>query len=101
MSWFIWLSKNKKIFENQPPSIDTVFFKVLGLYKRWKTFHLDLGKIKTLVKPILIEDTPMGWFDGETQLSGTISGTVGLNRINKISVYRWNLCCGLGTNTRA
>jgi ribonuclease HI len=43
----------------------------------------------------------MGWFDGATQHSGTLSGAGGLIRIKKDSIYRWTFRCGPGTNTRA
>jgi ribonuclease HI len=101
VNWFIWLARNIKIFDNKPPSINIVAYKSLGLYQSWKNIHPDIVKKKTLVRPIITEDTPTGWFDGATQHSGILSGAGGLIRINKNSIYRWTFCCGPGTNTRA
>jgi ribonuclease HI len=42
----------------------------------------------------------MGWFDGATQISGTLSGARRLIRINKTTIYRWDFCCSSGTNIR-
>jgi hypothetical protein len=47
VNWFIWLTRNLKIFENKPPSINIVVYKALGLYQSWKKLHPELGKKKS------------------------------------------------------
>jgi ribonuclease HI len=101
VSWFIWLVRNNKIFENRPPSVCTVAYKTLGMYKNWKAIHPFKLVKQIKFRPHISEDTPTGWFDGATQHSGTLSGAGGLIRITKDSIYRWTFCCGPGTNTRA
>jgi ribonuclease HI len=102
--WFVGLSgwiETIFFFENMPPSVCTVAYKTLGLYKNWKYIH-PIKMVKQIKNtPHILEDTPTGWFDGATQLNGTLSGAGGLIKITKDSTYRWNFCCGPGTNTRA
>jgi hypothetical protein len=53
------------------------------LYPNWKDIHPVILVKKTIVSPLISEDIPMGWFDGETQHSGTLSGAGVLIRIKK------------------
>jgi hypothetical protein len=97
---FGWL-ETIKFLTISHPLLALVAYKSLGLYQNWKDIHPVIVVKKTLVSPLISEDTPTGWFDGATQHSGTLSGAGGLIRINKNSIYRWTFCCGPGTNTRA
>jgi hypothetical protein len=100
VNWFIWLSRNHKIFENKTPSTSVVDFKALGLFHLWKDLHPDTEKKKILVKPTYLKDLQTGWFDGASQQNGSLSGAGGLIKVIQHSIYRWTLCCGPGTNTR-
>jgi hypothetical protein len=84
-----------------PPLLTMSHIKLLACTKIGKTSIQPLGKKKTLISPLIAEDTPTGWFDGATQRSGTLCGAGGLIRTNKNSFFRWTFCCGPGTNTRA
>jgi ribonuclease HI len=101
VNWFIWLARNKLIFDNKSPTINFVAYKSLGLHQNWKDIHPIKGKTKTLISPFIAEDISTGWFDGAAQRSGALSGVGGLIRINENSLYRWTFSCGSGTNTRA
>jgi len=76
VNWFICLAINNKIFNNKSSIVNNVAYKTLGLYQNWKDIHPTIGAKKTLISPLIAEDTPMGWFDGATQCSGTLCGVV-------------------------
>jgi hypothetical protein len=97
--WFIWLERNKKIFDNGTPSIHSVVFKSLGkldsqLGTRKVSCHKNF-KIPCHVLPTV------GWFDGATQENGLQSGVGGDINSTDNTIYKWTLNCGPGTNTRA
>jgi hypothetical protein len=101
VNWYIWLSRNCKIFENKNPSTSAISYKALGLFHLWKDMYRDTEKKKILVKPPSTLQLPTGWFDGASQQNGSLSGAGGLINLSQNSIYRWTLCCGPGTNTRA
>ena len=39
VSCFVWMDRNKKLFENGPPSTSIVAYKTLGMLKNWKSIH--------------------------------------------------------------
>ena len=51
VNWYIWLSRNYKIFENKNPSISAISYKALGLFHLWKDMYRDTEKKKILIKP--------------------------------------------------
>jgi hypothetical protein len=97
--WFIWLERNKTIFEVGTPSIQKIVFQAIeavSIYrKKVKEIH---SRTITFDCP---EDRIMGWFDGAAQQNGEQSGAGGWIKINKNTSYKWTLNCGRGTNTRA
>jgi hypothetical protein len=99
--WFIWLARNKLIFDNISPSINSVAYKSLGLHQIWKEIHPSKGKTKIFINPSIVENISTGWFDGAAQHNGALSGAGGLIRITENSLYKWTFSCGPGTNTRA
>jgi len=42
----------------------------------------------------------LGWFDGATQSNGLQSGAGGVIKLFDNTIYKWNIQCGPGTNTR-
>jgi hypothetical protein len=97
--WFVWLERNKKVFENGNPSVSAVVYKTLGIVANSTT--PTKVAIQKKVKIHLQGGTPAGWFDGATQSNGLQSGAGGLLRITENSYYKWTFNCGPGTNTRA
>jgi hypothetical protein len=87
-------------FENGTPSTSTVAYKTLGLYNIWTTFHPRKETIKTKIKTLILEETPIGWFDGVEKANGMQSGVGGLICISSNTQCRWTFNCGQGTNTR-
>ena len=77
------MARNNKIFENRYFTVNNVVYKTLILYQNWKDIHRSIGKKKTLIIPLIAEDTPTRWFDGAEQRSGTLSGAGGLIRTKK------------------
>jgi ribonuclease HI len=99
--WHIWLARNKLIFENITPSINSIAFRALGMHQIWQDIHLTKEKTKILFNPFIAENITKGWFDGTTQRNDTLSGAGGLIRLTENSIYKWTFSCGSGTNTRA
>jgi hypothetical protein len=48
VNWYIWLSRNYKIFENKTPNIGVVAYKALGMFQSWKDLYPDKDKNKLL-----------------------------------------------------
>jgi hypothetical protein len=95
------LARNYKIFENRTTSPSVVAFKAIGIFKNWEDIYPKTFKKKILVRPCLSYVYLMGWFDGTAQQNGALSGASGLIQLSLNSFYKWTLCCGPGTNTRA
>jgi hypothetical protein len=53
--------------------------------------------LKSKIPPYRKEGRLVGWFDGDAQRRGHISGAGGVIRVNNHTKYRWLLNCGLGT----
>jgi len=97
--WFIWLDRNKTIFESGTPSIQKLVFLALEAVGNHRKKEKDyLPRISTFEIP---EDKVIGWFDGVAQQNVEQSGAGGVTKINDNTTYRWTLNCGRGTNTRA
>jgi ribonuclease HI len=50
---------------------------------------------------LIISGEAIAWFDGATQLDGSLCGAGGHIFINSYTSYRWTLNDGQGTNTKA
>jgi hypothetical protein len=97
--WFIWIERNKAIFEESNPSIQAVIYKTLALQNRTSALLKD-----RLPRDILIihqKDSALAWFDGATQRDGSLCGAGGVIKTLDATVIRWTFNCGRGTNTRA
>lgn len=99
VSWFVWMERNKKVFENGNTSVSAVVYKTLGIAIN-STTETKIA-IPKKVKIYLQGGTPEGWFDGTTHSNRLQSGAGGLLRLSENSYYKWTFNCGPGTNTRA
>jgi hypothetical protein len=97
--WYIWIDRNKSIFDDLRPSVQIIVF----LSKSAMGFSMDLHKDSSPqnLVPSFPANKPLVWFDGATQQNGLLSGARGVIKINDLREYRWILNCGKGTNTRA
>ena len=96
--WFIWLDRNKTIFESGTPSIQKIVFLALEAVGNHRKKEKDyLPRISTFEVP---EEKVIGWFDGATHQNGEQSGAGGMIKINNYKTYKWTLNCGRVTNTR-
>jgi ribonuclease HI len=98
--WYIWLERNKCLFESRIPSIQGVAIKIRGMVEN------SFAQCPRKRKSTRIKKTPdftlasICWFDGATQANGLLSGVGGVIKLSGNIVYRWTLNCGSGTNTR-
>jgi hypothetical protein len=74
--WFIWLERNKAIFEETTPSIHSVIYKTLGFQKRFLASH-KCGPPRDILIPQHM-NTTIAWFDGAAQLDGNQCGAGGV-----------------------
>jgi hypothetical protein len=77
VSWHIWLERNKTIFEQSNPSINTIYYKILGGLECAKT---QKEPIQRFLQPTLQLGRTTAWFDGATQNFGQQCGAGGLIR---------------------
>jgi ribonuclease HI len=99
--WFIWLERNKFIFESRIPSIQAVVLKIRGMLENSVGLGPRKGKSLRIKKTHVVTLASAGWFDGATQANGILSGAGGVLKISGNTSYRWTLNCGPSTNTRA
>jgi hypothetical protein len=84
--WFVWLERNKKIFEHGNPTIHSVVIKSLGKVDR----HISSQKVyipRNIQLPSQALPT-VGWFDGATQTNGLQSGAGGVIKLFDKNVYK-------------
>jgi hypothetical protein len=96
--WFVWISRNKAIFENTPISINSICFLILGdlnPVRHKKNF------VSRAILPLPLLDGNTAWFDGASQNSGLHCGAGGKILLCDGSWINWTLNCGLRTNTKA
>jgi ribonuclease HI len=99
VSWYIWLERNKTLFEDTSPSHRAVCYRILS------TFHWQ----QSLNKPILYNTVdfslPPGhsvaFFDGAASATGLCCGAGGIFKTHPERTTSWYLCCGRGTNSKA
>jgi ribonuclease HI len=99
--WFIWLERNKCIFESRIPSTQGVALKIRGILENLFGLRPRKGKSPRIKKTPAITLASVAWFDGATQANGILSGVGGVIKLSGNICYRWTLNCGPGTNTRA
>jgi ribonuclease HI len=99
--WYIWLERNKCIFESRTPTVQGVGFKIRGMVENSSAQCLQKCKCKRIKKSPDINLTSICWFDGAAQANGILSGVGGIIKISGNTIYRWTFNCGMGTNTRA
>jgi ribonuclease HI len=96
--WFLWIERNRGIFENKRPSVFSVMHKVMGLFRHKSNI------VPNLVKECFIlheEGTTIAFFDGAARSDRSSCGAGGVIKISEILIYRWFFNCGGGTNSKA
>ena len=97
--WYLWLDRNKTIFESVTPSIQRIMYLSLGaLGTHWKNKKVSSPRLPSTKFPV---DKVIVWFDGAAQQNGELNGAGGVIMINEKTEYRWTLNCGSGTNSKA
>jgi hypothetical protein len=99
--WYIWLERNRCIFENCSPTVQGVGIKIRGMVKISSGQTLQKRIYKRNKKTPDITLASSCWFDGAAQENGILSGAGGIIKISGNTIYRWTFNCGMGTNTRA
>jgi len=69
--WAPWLERNTTIFENWTPSISATTYKALGIFNTWNVVLANKPIHQHTLKVPILEDTHIGWFDGEAVSDGT------------------------------
>jgi ribonuclease HI len=98
-SWFIWNERNLAIFEGKIPSVIAVVIKTLNaLHKRVEVTSPQVLRIKPFFR---LQGYTVAFFDGATKVGGSRCGAGGTLKCIGAPDYRWLICCGVGTNTKA
>jgi hypothetical protein len=97
--WYVWLERNKRIFEDRNPSIFSVVYKILGNLANLTVFQKKAIPRNVHIPRYFIPT--VGWFDGATQINGHKSGAGGLIRLSGNTVHKLTYNCRPRTNTRA
>jgi ribonuclease HI len=99
MSWFLWLERNKALFEGKSPTVNSVVHQTLSLLTKHST---DLNSQAIRLSPIFrLNGYTMAFFDGASSVGDQICGAGGsLKRTNGPDI-RWIFNCGVGSNTKA
>jgi hypothetical protein len=63
--WYIWIDRNKSIFEEKSPSLQRIVYLAQGAMGISKKFHKD--RIPRSTATILLVDKSLSWFDGVAQ----------------------------------
>jgi hypothetical protein len=82
--WFIWLERNKFIFELRTPSIQAVVLKIQGMLENSVGLGPRKGKSLRIQKTHVYALPTVGWFDGAAQANGLLSGAGGVLKILEI-----------------
>jgi hypothetical protein len=98
ISWYVWLERNKVIFENRSPTVHIVIIRVLGGVGSHKKKHFL--KVDKPIKEVEKDHLTKGWFDGAALTNGGLSGIGGVLWLNEHSTINWTLNCGPRKNTR-
>jgi hypothetical protein len=97
--WFVWLARNEhsSMLRSLPSFTSALSFC------RLQTNLVRTFKSKpTVRRPLHIPvDRAVAWFDGASQLGGSLCGAGGQIKINSHSSIHWTLNCCQGTNTKA
>jgi hypothetical protein len=87
------------LFENHNPSIQAVYTKAIAMQK------FSSGPVKDKPpKSVLIpyqSDDSFVWFDGASQVNGTLAGLGGIIKAQDSTIIIWMFNCGSGSNSRA
>jgi len=98
--WYLWLKRNKCIFDSCLPSVVRVCIQIRGMMKP-SSCQLQTRTHNRIKKTLDIILDNICSFDGATQLNGTLCVEGGVIKTIGKTSYRWTLNCGQGSNTRA
>jgi ribonuclease HI len=97
--WYLWLERNKSIFENVVPSAHLVIYKILGLYRLHTSSSPHVPIKECLIQ--YVEGSSIVFFNGAIRSDRLYCGAGGMIKTVDNIVYRWNINCGIGNNTKA
>jgi ribonuclease HI len=97
--WYIWLERNKAIFEERSPSVSAVVYKILGSHT-WLLQSLKPTPIRVCTITYQ-EGYSITCFDGVAILGGKHFGAGDIIKLPRSTVYKWYINCGERTNTKA
>jgi ribonuclease HI len=96
--WYIWIERNRAIFENLQPSI-----KLFSL-KCWAFLSNILLLFQTAplrdCNLLYLDGFSLAFFDGASQKNKAVCGAGGEIKTFDSRVFRWTLNGGAGTNTK-
>jgi ribonuclease HI len=97
--WQIWIERNKSLFEDFSPSIDSVVHRITTSFN-WQPSikKLNINRVCELTLP---EGVTMACFDGAALSNGSCCAAGGIFRTHDKRITKWYLNCGVGTNTKA
>jgi len=89
MCWYLWVARNKYLFESHIPSIQSVVYQIRDLMDalRTQTPIVHCPKRKKNPPDIIMEN--VCWFDGASQNNGSLCGAGGIIRTGENTFYRW------------
>jgi ribonuclease HI len=96
--WFIWLTRNRELFENTSVSLNFVCFRILGELKIEKKKRTSAPRF---IQPILHMIGNNAWFDNTSQNSGLQCGVGGCILLSDGTKITWTFNYGAGSNTKA
>jgi len=96
--WFIWIERNKAIFEGRIPSVLAVYYKDLA-FPRGKETKLKDKLPRSIVFPMHINSS-IAYFDGATHLDGLCCGVDGILKLPDSTFIGWTFHCVHGTNNK-
>jgi hypothetical protein len=101
MCWYLWVARNKFLFESHIPFVQGVVYQIQGLMDATRTQTKIVHGPKKKNKPPDIIMQNVCWIDGASQNNGLLYGVGGIIKTGENTLYRWTLNCGMGSNTRA
>ena len=96
--WNIWLERNRAIFEDTNPTVESIVFKSCGSFNK-SSMTMKVALPRTIQSIQLTRETA-GFFYGVVLANGTNSGVGGVITLSDKSSITRTCNYGPGTNTR-
>jgi hypothetical protein len=97
--WFLWLERNRLLFNNEYTSPQVVDFKSVVSFNACVRPQKNISLYRTKRTPRLQQ--LVGWIDGVATANGTNSGARGVISLNANTSFKWTFNTGAGTNNGA